>query len=732
MHFHMLYNFWQPDWAPVQRWNGEIVYLNLRKFRAQFKITKWYCDFTTESERRIGEDPRAAYERYRHALKDGSVSAYLIKIVIVGAAGVGKTHLLHLLFNEEPPKVRRSTPLMERPVQTILTALKDSTAFKKITDEELYELLGHSVNDSIKQKADSVQQSAQMATRTFVNVPVIQATVAENNTEIETGPDDNEVAPISEVEEHLVEPISKYKDAAPLSNIDWVYVIDSGGQPQFHQLLPAFMQHTNLKIFVLRLCDKLSDRPKVEYFDEHGKCISSTTSVLSNKEILQSCAQATQTKDRNCDSRLIIVGTHRDQEHLCADETMLHKNKLLRELLLPSMKDYVMLNNSAVDIVFSLNTKEPNATDMKVAEELRKAILSMKTGMKPQPIPIRWLMFHQELQALSQKMNTDQLDFQQCILVAERLHIKGDTAAALMFFSNLNVILYYPKVLPDVVFIHPQSLLNIVTCLIKYVVYGTSCTHINDPVLRKACSEGMISLQLLEWMILDVPQVYKPTMIRAQELLILLTHLGIVCKNNGDYFMPSLLKSADAKDIEILLSKHPDSVAPCAVYYENRWLDCGAFGFLITSLLSSKGWKLTLDDQGLPCVHSNIIKMYYDSSVVTFVDYVSHIEIHVNAGSICTCQDICPEIMGSVLNAFNEVKPLFTFICPCKKFQRHVTKFSSNSLKRKEIFCSREQSNTFPLSSLGVKPLVWNLSELLSYECIYNYLRSFTLYLQRQ
>ena len=81
---------------------------------------------TIETSVVIDEDPRAAVARYQDALKDGFVSAYLMKILIIGAAGVGKTHLMHMLFNEPPPDVRQSTPVMERPVQAILTLLKNN------------------------------------------------------------------------------------------------------------------------------------------------------------------------------------------------------------------------------------------------------------------------------------------------------------------------------------------------------------------------------------------------------------------------------------------------------------------------------------------------------------------------------------------------------------------------------------------------------------------------------
>ena len=103
--------------------------------------------------------------------------------------------------------------------------------------------------------------------------------------------------------------------------------------------------------------------------------------------------------------------------------------------------------------------------------------------------------------------------------------------------------------------------------------------------------------------------------------------------------MPSLLKGLDIEGIKDSLSIHPDSVAPCAVYYENRWLECGAFGFLVTKLLSSGRWTLANEGIKTQCVHSNCIQLYYDSCMVTLVDHVSHMEIHVHG---TTWQTLCP------------------------------------------------------------------------------------------
>ena len=78
------------------------------------------------------------------------------------------------------------------------------------------------------------------------------------------------------------------------------------------------------------------------------------------------------------------------------------KIKIIFQLLKPSDDGYVIFNSDkGNEVMFSLNTKAPDAADKLIINNLRTNILSMRKGIKPQNIPLKWLVFHQGLQVIS-------------------------------------------------------------------------------------------------------------------------------------------------------------------------------------------------------------------------------------------------------------------------------------------------------------------------------------------
>ena len=56
-------------------------------------------------------------------MSKGYVETSVTKCLILGAAGVGKTHLKHLLLKKDPPEQRVSTGLADNPVRAISFSL---------------------------------------------------------------------------------------------------------------------------------------------------------------------------------------------------------------------------------------------------------------------------------------------------------------------------------------------------------------------------------------------------------------------------------------------------------------------------------------------------------------------------------------------------------------------------------------------------------------------------------
>ena len=127
---------------------------------------------------------------YADAMQYGYIERKVVKCLIVGAAGVGKTSIKHLILNMDLPKQRESTGVAEkpavavslsRPVGIARATLKDDGSWHVVhSDEELITMIGElikcgvtkrqqshenfetKVADSVGQDEDKLVESAQM------------------------------------------------------------------------------------------------------------------------------------------------------------------------------------------------------------------------------------------------------------------------------------------------------------------------------------------------------------------------------------------------------------------------------------------------------------------------------------------------------------------------------------------------------------------------------------------
>ena len=65
-------------------------------------------------------------------MKSGHVKSRIFKFIIMGAAGVGKSHVLAMIVGEDPPGLRCSTPCLKRPVRVLRVGKKKGKDWKRM------------------------------------------------------------------------------------------------------------------------------------------------------------------------------------------------------------------------------------------------------------------------------------------------------------------------------------------------------------------------------------------------------------------------------------------------------------------------------------------------------------------------------------------------------------------------------------------------------------------------
>ena len=447
-----------------------------------------------------------------------------------------------------------------------------------------------------------------------------------------------------------------------LLQADRIYLFDSGGQSIFHELLRLFLRRESVTIFVIKLNERLDQHPMIEYYGNEGKLLNRPrVSPLTHEDILkhsfravqsQVCAQSEQQKNT---PKLLVVGTHRDKEWWCS-ENRREKNDKLKALLAPAFQKMLLYYGEGIkELIFPVNTKNPGRQDQEVAKQLRKAILSSVSSLESHKTPLRWHLLEMALRRLAASKRRSILSRQECLQVARQLHLSVEELdAAFDHLSQLNLILYYRKLLPRVIFTDLQVVVDKVTELVKY-----SYTLQGHPDPQRASGgellefrdEGIITLDFLAMF----SKHYESSLLSPSDLVSILEHRLIIARvSEGRYFMPSLLLDLPVEHVQQYRVKPSSAAAPLVVHFPDGVAPSGVFCSLVASLLSPLNplhWELLPNPSASSrvrpaCVARNCIKFKlpgrYPGSVA-LIDAYTHFEVHVSApGSVCA--DVCPHI----------------------------------------------------------------------------------------
>ena len=120
---------------------------------------------------------------YEEAMTKGYVETSVTKCLILGAAGVGKTHLKHLLLKKDPPEQRASTGLADNPVRAISISMAsvgsqdEDDWFVIANDQALLSIIGCTIKSGVSM-APSLADVVSTLPKITISVPTNGASIS--------------------------------------------------------------------------------------------------------------------------------------------------------------------------------------------------------------------------------------------------------------------------------------------------------------------------------------------------------------------------------------------------------------------------------------------------------------------------------------------------------------------------------------------------------------------------
>ena len=510
------------------------------------------------------------YYQAKHNL--GTEELQLYKLVIFGPPGVGKSSLFEVLLGNNPDPVRKSTGVLYRKLVQVKVAITTLAGQSKS--------LWHSI--STEDEISRLQSIVEKVTKKHKQTEFDLLHASNTATDLK-----------SRVKDGLFQPSAHIQYASTL-----MACYDSGGQPEFFDIMPALMTIPTGNIMVFDLSKNLHLKIEPEFYEggkssglQHQAHYTTAelmkTAVANIQSYCKNVSSNSNTNSQSSTNRLLVVGTHLDK--LCGQtvDEKLQKVTEIEKVIYSGVLTKGVIPMVYTDrdgrIVHPISNTDHERRD-EAAQKIRTAIEHMSKYQKSySQVPINWLLFQLDTQLTGKGY----IGRSECIDIAKHCYIKeNELDYVLMYFHELGMLMHYRDVsgLEDVIFCNPQWLFDQLTELIKVKYNAPSLIqeHISKGIFHKQRLFDICSRKL------DLRGQLK-----FENLLKLFEHLKLMSElpNKPDqYFMPALLNPAPT-DIPLQEEYGVQVHDAMLVKFKNKYFPRGMFCCLVTHLAQT-GWKI--------------------------------------------------------------------------------------------------------------------------------------------
>ena len=660
-----------------------------------------------------------------HALNEGYVIVKWTKLILSGAPATGKSSILRLLLGEDPPDNHHSTPVIKAPeVRKVeiagLVEGGESTGLStkfwcKVDYESLKAMVARTMKGGIKSRlsegedvdnslqADDDDEDDSFDDNEFVNNAAVATPTKET-------PQSTETIVSSPAREAVAQLLHTAPKSDELYNTHWIYAIDSGGQAAFLDIAPALLHYNPVNILTLKLNEKLQDKPKF-YFSIRGKQIGEPVErQMTHLQLLEASFRSLASVDppnlhniyikiSHKEPHFIVLGTYYDKIDECS-ESLDGKDAILWSTLERFSEMRLDYREFREKVIFPINAIARGNDEAKMANSIREMICDHYIEAE---IPARWFLFQLDLDHLHKTTNTMIISKSKCLEVGAALNMNGgDVKAALMYYHDLTIFLYFHKVLPNVVFLHPQPLFNKLSELIS-ISFADAAEHLQSEGIRLAPrahiqlkNKGIFEKGLLESCLSEgFSDIFSvEDFLKLMEDVFIIASLPQTQSDKYMYFLPSVLPTVAISESSIA-DVFKANTDPLILTWDMKSLPQGLFPALVVNLLSRKSSpKFNLESSSSTHLqYRNAIRLSCTGlgGAVLLVDAIYWLEIHYSgpAEKCCIIRKCIKEGIDAVVKKF-QYKPILSipqenFHCTIHKTTDHLC--CPNDTKKKVTCC---------------------------------------------
>ena len=669
--------------------------------------------------------------------KQGKINLCILKGILLGGPGVGKTttllRLLGRLLNlSECTNDPTSSTGIEKPQIVHLghqqslyhdaqkLELMIQKEWKSLSLDDMMGILLYylsnppaktiegSNNRSEQKKVQMSETHSQIISNEAI-VPLISKEF--HSKKLKKSPHESEFQEI----EDLIK-ISKWREAHQM--LEGVmqpiilHITDTGGQPEFFEILPLLMRGPSLSLIFLNLTQPFNDKFDVvfRHSDLSTPLVKYASSYTPKDMVHQVLASIESLNQSNQRSAAFLIGTHRDlvsenvveafevEIKVSLSNTSFYKNDILRGYLDQCEQER---------LVFPIDNKKGKREEVNHLQHILTD--TIRYLFKPEPLPTSWAFFHLLLRHTFEDDGICSLEQAVKIAGCSGVHEQDEVKKVLQFFYvRFGTIFYFDDVpaLENLVICDPNLIFQPITKLIAVSFGANPQEPHRSEEIRKT---GEIAWDFFE-RICEMDE--KAKKLGTRKIVELLKHLHLITEiHNGGVrlFMSCLLHPYPSQKLNIskeeLSSKNP---APLFFSFSTGYQPISLFHVLLSHLLS----KIFLLHEKR---YKNRVLLYYRTVKVEIISTSSNLEIRMNKVEMCKeVLDLLKTEIGEIMEEIPHMKHMdfyISFYCPMSLLHSsasdsvHLAKLQQDQMPFSEFFlcCSECESSM----KLEMKHKIW-------------------------